>query len=116
MKQETRWILTGPVLSVFSGHMRLLPAVSMIGYKKKRHDFYLFTLPVTFIFYSSCPFQIISVSMHCLGPCFSADAATKSGNEASDPVQYSPHLQSTPQPEELCLQHWRGCRAAYVSV
>lgn len=52
-------------------------------------------------------FKIIPVSTRCLGPCFSADAPTKPGNAASDPVQYGAHVQSTHEPEELCMQHWR---------
>ncbi len=48
MKQETPWILTGPVRSVCSGHTRPPPAVLMTGYKKRRHDFDLYILSVAF--------------------------------------------------------------------
>lgn len=76
-----------------------------------------FVHTISRLFRSSCPFEIISLNVHFPVPCFfSADAATKPGNEASDPVQYGAHLQSTHEPEELCMQHRRRCWAAHVSV
>lgn len=68
------------------------------------------------LLYFTYQFELISTSTHCLRVCFHTDTATKPGNEASDPVQYSAHLQSTHEPQELCMQHWRRCWAAHVSV
>lgn len=115
MKGETQWILTGQAPSVCSGHTRQRHVVSMTGYKRRRYDSDLL-VPSVALLHSGCLFQLISVSVHCLRPWVFADSATKFGNEASDPVQHGAHLQSTHEPEKLCMQHWRRCWAANVSL
>lgn len=115
MNQETHWIPTRPARSVCSGRTRPHHAVSTTGYKRRRHDSNLLVLWVALL-HSGYPFKLISVSVHCLLPWFYADAAAKPGNEASDPVQHGAHLQFTHEPEKLCMQHWRRCWAANVSL